>query len=61
MAPLIGLGETKGTPSKEIEAIKAADFLLNVDPSGGAWIKFNKAPAAEGEGGARGGRRRRRG
>jgi len=61
LAPLIGLGETKGTPSKEIEAIKAADFLLNVDPSGGNWIKFNKVPSADGEGaGARGGRRRRR-
>ena len=61
LAPLIGLGETKGTPSKEIEAIKAADFLLNVDPSGGAWIKFNRAPVeAGGESAGRGGRRRRR-
>ncbi len=63
LAPLIGLGATKGTPSKEIEAIKAADFLLNHDPSGGAWIKFNKVPAKPGQEGARGnreGRRRRR-
>ncbi|MEM7422886.1 MAG: methyltetrahydrofolate cobalamin methyltransferase [Pseudomonadota bacterium] len=63
LAPLIGLGSRTATPSKEIEAIKAADFLLDHDPSGGSWIRFNKAPAKPGaEGaGARGGRRRRRG
>ncbi|MEO0359826.1 MAG: methyltetrahydrofolate cobalamin methyltransferase [Pseudomonadota bacterium] len=61
LAPLIGLGAAKATPSKEIEAIKAADFLLNVDPSGAGWIQFNRPAggAAEGAGG-RGGRRRRR-
>ena len=63
LAPLIGLGSTTATPSKEIEAIKAADFLLDHDPAGGSWIKFNKPPAAAGEGagGRREGRRRRRG
>ncbi|MEO1492584.1 MAG: methyltetrahydrofolate cobalamin methyltransferase [Pseudomonadota bacterium] len=63
LAPLIGLGSRSATPSKEIEAIKAADFLLDHDPSGGSWIKFNKTPAAAGEGGGgrREGRRRRRG
>ena len=61
LAPLIGLGSRNASPSKEIEAIKAADFLLNHDPAGGAWIKFNKPPAAAGEAGGRGGRRRRRG
>ncbi|MEM8686426.1 MAG: methyltetrahydrofolate cobalamin methyltransferase [Pseudomonadota bacterium] len=60
LAPLIGLGATKGTPSKEIEAIKAADFLLNHDPAGGGWIKFNRAPAKPGQEGARGGREGRR-
>ena len=47
--------------SKEIEAIKAADFLMDNDPSGGAWIKFNKPAGAAPEGarGAREGRRRR--
>ncbi|MEM6623396.1 MAG: methyltetrahydrofolate cobalamin methyltransferase [Pseudomonadota bacterium] len=63
LVPLLGLGSTKGTPSKEIEAIKAADFLLNHDEGGGAWIRFNKPPAAAGAEGARGareGRRRRR-
>ncbi|MEM1162048.1 MAG: dihydropteroate synthase, partial [Pseudomonadota bacterium] len=65
LAPLIGLGSRSATPSKEIEAIKAADFLLNHDPAGGAWIKFNKPAASAGGGegarGAREGRRRRRG
>ncbi|MEM7213046.1 MAG: methyltetrahydrofolate cobalamin methyltransferase [Pseudomonadota bacterium] len=63
LAPLIGLTSRKETPSKEIEAIKAADFLLDHDPAGGNWIKFNKVPAKPGEegAGARGGRRRRRG
>ncbi|MEM9138520.1 MAG: methyltetrahydrofolate cobalamin methyltransferase [Pseudomonadota bacterium] len=56
----LGLGPAAGVASKEVESIKAADFLLNQDPAGGNWIKFNKPPAAEG-GGGRGGRRRRRG
>ena len=62
LAPLIGLGSRTASPSKEIEAIKAADFLLDHDPSGGNWIKFNKPAAKPGEvaAGARGGRRRRR-
>ncbi len=62
LAPLIGLGSRMATPSKEIEAIKAADFLLDHDPSGGSWIRFNKVPVKPGEeaAGARGGRRRRR-
>lgn len=60
LAPLLGLGGATATPSKEIEAIRAANFLLDKDPSGGAWIQANKAPPAEGQGG-RGGRRRRRG
>ncbi|MEM8626884.1 MAG: methyltetrahydrofolate cobalamin methyltransferase [Pseudomonadota bacterium] len=64
LAPLIGLGARGATPSKEIEAIKAADFLLDNDASGGSWIRFNKPPSAdgaEGEGRRRGGGRRRRG
>ncbi len=61
LAPLIGLGPRAGSPSKEIQAIKAADFLLNNDPSGGGWIRFNKPVGAPPEGGrAREGRRRRR-
>ncbi|MDX5381530.1 MAG: methyltetrahydrofolate cobalamin methyltransferase [Rhodobacterales bacterium] len=60
---LTGLGSTKPRAGSEMEAIRAANFLTNNDPSGGEWIRFNRAPAAEGEGG-RGGRaggRRRRG
>ncbi len=63
LAQALGLGSTKATPSKEIEAIRAANFLLNNDPNGGEWIKANRAPSAEGAEGARGareGRRRRR-
>ncbi|MCR9115183.1 MAG: methyltetrahydrofolate cobalamin methyltransferase, partial [Rhodobacteraceae bacterium] len=50
---------------KEMEAIRAANFLTDNDPHGGEWIKFNKAPAKPGEeaAGGRGGRaaaRRRR-
>ena len=60
---LTGLGSTKPRAGSEMEAIRAANFLTNNDASGGEWIRFNRAPAAEGEGG-RGGRaggRRRRG
>ncbi len=61
LAPLIGLGPRAASPSKEIQAIKAADFLMNNDPSGAAWIRFNKPVGAPLEGGrAREGRRRRR-
>jgi 5-methyltetrahydrofolate--homocysteine methyltransferase len=48
----------------EMEAIRAANLLMNNDPHGTAWIRANKPPTAEGEAepGARGrreGRRRR--
>ena len=57
---LFGLGSTRPRPGKEMEAIRAANFLMNQDPSGGEWIRFNRAPQAEGEGRQRraGGRRR---
>ncbi|WP_296765806.1 methyltetrahydrofolate cobalamin methyltransferase [Sediminimonas sp.] len=60
---LFNLGSTKPRPGREMEAIRAANFLTNNDPSGAAWIRFNKSPDAEtGAGGGRGtGRRRRRG
>ena len=63
---LFGLGSTLPRPGKEMEAIRAANFLTDNDPHGGAWIKFNKAPLKPGEeeagarGGRSGGRRRRR-
>jgi 5-methyltetrahydrofolate--homocysteine methyltransferase len=50
---------------QEMEAIRAANLLINADPWGAGWIAANKAPLAEGEveAGARGRRegRRRRG
>ncbi len=60
---LFGLGSTKARPGKEMEAIRAANFLTNNDPHGSTWIRTNKLPSADGEGGGRGGRsggRRRR-
>ncbi|WP_135504859.1 methyltetrahydrofolate cobalamin methyltransferase [Roseovarius aestuariivivens] len=64
---LFGLGSTKSRPGKEMEAIRAANFLTNNDPHGAEWIKFNKAPPKPGEeaagrggrGGRASGRRRR--
>jgi 5-methyltetrahydrofolate--homocysteine methyltransferase len=49
---------------QEMEAIRAANMLMNNDAHGAKWIKYNKPPVAEGEvqAGARGrreGRRRR--
>ena len=59
---MFGLGSTKPRAGKEMEAIRAANFLTNNDEGGAEWIKFNKPPAAAGgEGGRRGGGRRRRG
>ncbi len=56
---LFGIGSTKPRAGKEMEAIRAANFLTDNDPHGGEWIAFNK-PAGS-AGGGRGGRRRRRG
>ncbi|NNU80578.1 methyltetrahydrofolate cobalamin methyltransferase [Halovulum dunhuangense] len=49
---------------QEMEAIRAANLLMNNDPHGAAWIRASKPAGAEGETGGRGGRegrRRRRG
>jgi len=61
---LFGLGSTLPKAGKEMEAIRAANFLTNNDPHGGNWIKHNKPPAKAGEegrgrAGRTGGRRRR--
>ena len=57
---LFNLGSTEARPGKEMEAIKAANFLLANDPSGADWIRFNRPAGAALEGGrARPGRRRR--
>ncbi len=58
---LFGMGSTKPRAGKEMEAIRAANFLTNNDECGGAWIQFNRAPAKPGESGGRRGRRGRRG
>ncbi|MFK7753952.1 MAG: methyltetrahydrofolate cobalamin methyltransferase [Sedimentitalea sp.] len=61
---LFGLGSTKSKAGKEMEAIRAANFLTNNDPHGGEWIRTNKQPPKAGEegrgrAGRTGGRRRR--
>ena len=61
LAPLLGLAPKTGVASEEILSIRAADFLLDHDPSGGNWIRMNKPAGGGGGGGGRGGRRRRRG
>ncbi|MCR8547326.1 dihydropteroate synthase [Salipiger sp. P9] len=62
---LFGMGSTRSKPGSEMAAIRAANLLVNQDPHGGAWIAFNAALEAGGDGTARGGRRgggrRRRG
>ncbi|MEL7461277.1 MAG: methyltetrahydrofolate cobalamin methyltransferase [Pseudomonadota bacterium] len=61
LGPLLGIGGKYGVTSEEIVSIKAADFLMNQDPSGAAWIRLNKtAGGATGGRGGRGERRRRR-
>ncbi|MEP3333983.1 methyltetrahydrofolate cobalamin methyltransferase [Sedimentitalea sp.] len=61
---LFGMGSTKPLAGKEMEAIRAANFLTNNDPHGGEWIRTNKLPVKAGEegrgrAGRTGGRRRR--
>ncbi len=61
---LFGLGSTDYKPGKEMEAIRAANLLLDNDPNGTEWIRFNHAASGGedrgGRGGRDGGRRRRR-
>ncbi|NND42648.1 MAG: methyltetrahydrofolate cobalamin methyltransferase, partial [Silicimonas sp.] len=59
LAPLLGIGPKTGVASEETLSVRAADFLMDHDPSGGNWIRMNK-PAGNAAAGARGGRRRRR-
>lgn len=57
---MFNMGSTKPRSGKEMEAIRAANFLLNQDEGGAAWIASNKNPdAAAGARGRRGGRRAR--
>jgi 5-methyltetrahydrofolate--homocysteine methyltransferase len=54
---MFGMGSTLPRPGKEMEAIRAANFLTNNDDGGGAWISFNRqAPKAGEEGRGRAGR-----
>ena len=60
---MFGLGSTLPRAGKEMEAIRAANFLTNNDEGGGEWIRFNRvAPKAgqenRGRAGRTGGRRR---
>ena len=57
---IFGLGSTLPRAGKEMEAIRAANFLTNNDAGGGEWIGFNRPAVKEGEGRARTGRRTRR-
>lgn len=61
---LFGMGSTSARPGKEMEAIRAANFLMNQDDGGAAWIEFNRQPPkagheGRGRAGRTGGRRRR--
>lgn len=53
---LTGLGSTKPRAGKEMEAIRAANFLTDNDPSGQEWIRTNRVGAPTR---ARTGRRKR--
>ena len=60
LAKITGMGSTVSSPSKEMEAINGANFLMNNDPNGAKWIKSNKIEGAnQGARGRREGRRRR--
>ena len=60
LAKITGMGSTASSPSKEMEAINGANFLMNNDPNGAKWIKSNKIEGAnQGARGRREGRRRR--
>jgi 5-methyltetrahydrofolate--homocysteine methyltransferase len=59
-ARLTGMGKILSSASREMEAINAANFLMNNDPHGANWIKTNKIGGAnEGARNRREGRRRR--
>ncbi|SFU13057.1 methyltetrahydrofolate cobalamin methyltransferase [Sedimentitalea nanhaiensis] len=61
---LFGMGSMQALAGKEMEAIRAANFLTNNDPHGSEWIRTNKQPVKAGDegrgrAGRTGGRRRR--
>lgn len=56
---LLGMPPLTATSGKEMEAVRAANFLMDRDPNGVGWIRSNKAPGEAGGGRRSGGRRRR--
>jgi 5-methyltetrahydrofolate--homocysteine methyltransferase len=56
---LLGMPPLTATSGKEMEAVRAANFLMDRDPNGAGWIRSNKAPGEAGGGRRSGGRRRR--
>ena len=44
---LTGLSSIETGASKEMEAINAANFLMNNDPHGAQWIKTNKIESSQ--------------
>jgi len=58
---MFGMGSTSARAGKEMEAIRAANFLTNHDDGGAAWIKMNKPAGTDAARGRRPGGRRRRG
>jgi 5-methyltetrahydrofolate--homocysteine methyltransferase len=62
MAIAAGMTSAIMNPTREAEmnAIRAANLLMNHDPHGMAWIAANREPQAEGETRGRGGREGRR-
>ncbi len=60
-ARLFSLGSTRPRPGAEMEAVRAANLLMNRDPNGGQWIAFNSTGGNAGGGRSGRGRRRRRG
>ncbi len=63
LSSLLGLGTHQASSSKEMQAIRGANFLMNNDANGAQWIRHNKPPTpaggSEGARGRREGRRRR--
>ena len=54
---LFNLGHLIPRAGSEMEAIRAANFLVNRDPSGAEWIRTNRSDTGAGQA-RRGGRRR---
>ncbi|WP_170765771.1 methyltetrahydrofolate cobalamin methyltransferase [Ruegeria lacuscaerulensis] len=61
LAKVTGLGSTQPCAGQEMEAIRAANLMMDNDANGAAWIQFYKPPKPAGSNeNASGARRRRR-